>query len=78
MYGLVTERYRGQPERVVRRTIRTGEITRLGPDETLHVLATMEADDPGAPRAGDTLRTEAGFRDGEVDGPGLATCLGRA
>ena len=77
MYGLVTERYHGQAERVVRRTIQCGEVTRLKPDETLHVLSTMEIDDPNAPRTGDVLRTESGFGSGEVEGPGPATCLAR-
>ena len=77
MYGLVTERYRGQAERVVLRTIRPGEVTRLTAEETLHVLATIEIDDRDAPRPGDILRTESGFGAGEVEGPGLATCLAR-
>ena len=77
MYGLVTERYRGQAERVVRRTIRPGKVARLKPDETLHVLSTMEIHDPDAPRAGDILRTESGFKAGDVEEPGLATCLRR-
>lgn len=77
MYGLITESYRGQPARVVLRTIRPGEVTRLNADETLHVLSTIEIDDPGAPRTGDTVRTESGFGSGEIEGPGLATCLRR-
>ena len=77
MCGLVTEKHRGQAELLVRRMIRPGEVTRLEPDEALHVLSTLDIDDPQTPRPGDVVRAASGFRTGDVEGPGLATCLER-